>query len=306
MRKICAKVLLYPDLPGFALSLSIPSANLTETNSSHFVWLAVLTMNLFNSSILGLIAASMFWLPPHLNLASFAQLKANSLITTHDHPSTNEDLRTVYVRGIPVITFRGSDLASKSQQFIALLNQALQEGWSADTIQPAWEQGRYVIKFGDRSQWVLDQSMTFPESSQNPAQDTLMITNRLRRLLGGAAPLSTIANAPTPSDNLIARVVRVISGIASWYGPGFHGNRSASGEIFDQNALTAAHLTLPFGTQVRVTNLSNGQSVVVRINDRGPFTGNRVIDVSKAAAQRIGMTGTGVAPVKLEVLGRPN
>jgi len=264
-------------------------------------------MNLFRSSILGLISATVLWFLPHCNLVSFAQLKANSPITTHDHPSASEDARTVYVRGIPVITFRGSDIATRSQQFVSLLNQAVQEGWSADTIQPAWEQGRYVIKFGDRTQWVLDQSMTFPESSQNPAQDTLMISNRLRRLLGGAEPVSTIANAPNaPADNIIARVVRVISGIASWYGPGLHGNRSASGEIFDQNALTAAHLTLPFGTQVRVTNLSNGQSVVVRINDRGPFTGNRVIDISKAAAQRIGMTGAGITPVKLEVLGRPN
>jgi len=91
-------------------------------------------------------------------------------------------------------------------------------------------------------------------------------------------------------------------GIASWYGPGFHGRRSASGEQFNQNTMTAAHRTLPFGTQVRVTNLRTGASVVVRINDRGPFTRGRVIDLSRAAAGAIGMIGSGVAPVKVEVL----
>lgn len=91
--------------------------------------------------------------------------------------------------------------------------------------------------------------------------------------------------------------------MASWYGPGFHGRTSASGEIFDENALTAAHLYLPFGTQVRVTNLDNGNSVVVRINDRGPYTGGRIIDVSAAAARNLGMINSGVAQVRLEILG---
>ena len=92
------------------------------------------------------------------------------------------------------------------------------------------------------------------------------------------------------------------SGMASWYGPGFHGNRSASGEVFNQNALTAAHRTLPFGTQVRVTNLNTGQSVIVRINDRGPFSGGRIIDLSRGAASEIGMVSSGVAQVRVEVL----
>ncbi|MBW4482702.1 MAG: septal ring lytic transglycosylase RlpA family protein [Tildeniella torsiva UHER 1998/13D] len=90
--------------------------------------------------------------------------------------------------------------------------------------------------------------------------------------------------------------------MASWYGPGFHGRRSASGEVFNQNDLTAAHRTLPFGTRVRVTNLSTGQSVVVRINDRGPFGHGRVIDLSAAAAGNIGIRASGVGRVQLEVL----
>ncbi|NJK73372.1 MAG: septal ring lytic transglycosylase RlpA family protein [Microcoleus sp. SU_5_6] len=93
-----------------------------------------------------------------------------------------------------------------------------------------------------------------------------------------------------------------ISGWASWYGPGFHGNLSASGERFNQNALTAAHPNLPFGTLVMVRNLDNGRSVVVRINDRGPYVGDRVIDLSAAAANVLGMLSSGVARVELEVI----
>jgi rare lipoprotein A len=85
------------------------------------------------------------------------------------------------------------------------------------------------------------------------------------------------------------RVVQ--SGRASWYGPGFHGRRTASGETFNTNALTAAHRTLPFGTKVRVVNKTTGKSVIVRINDRGPYAHGRVIDLSKASAQAIGISG---------------
>jgi rare lipoprotein A len=95
-------------------------------------------------------------------------------------------------------------------------------------------------------------------------------------------------------------------GLASWYGGKFHGRKTASGERFDQNALTAAHRTMPFGTKLRVTNRKNGRSVKVRVNDRGPFSSRkRVIDLSKAAAEAIGMTRDGIVPVKIEVLSVP-
>ena len=90
--------------------------------------------------------------------------------------------------------------------------------------------------------------------------------------------------------------------LASWYGPGFIGRRTANGEVFTSAELTAAHKTLPFNTRVRVTNLSNGRSVVVRINDRGPFKPGRVIDLSRAAARQLDMVRSGVARVRLEVL----
>lgn len=93
------------------------------------------------------------------------------------------------------------------------------------------------------------------------------------------------------------------SGIASWYGPDFHGKKTSNGETYNMNAMTAAHKTLPMNTMVRVTNLGNGAQTTVRINDRGPFVAGRIIDLSKAAATSIGMIGTGTARVKLEVVG---
>jgi len=92
------------------------------------------------------------------------------------------------------------------------------------------------------------------------------------------------------------------TGEASWYGPGLNGNPTANGEVFDMEEFTAAHLKLPFDTRVRVTNLDNGKSVVVRINDRGPYAKDRIIDLSKAAAREIDMLETGTAMVRIETL----
>ncbi len=92
-------------------------------------------------------------------------------------------------------------------------------------------------------------------------------------------------------------------GIASWYGRKFHGRHTASGEVFDFNDLTAAHPSLPLGTYVKVTNLKNGRSIVVKVNDRLPLRPMRIIDLSYAAAYRLGLHKTGLAPVEVQVLG---
>jgi rare lipoprotein A len=116
---------------------------------------------------------------------------------------------------------------------------------------------------------------------------------------GGKPKLVTLP-PPTP-----ARLGGGEEGVASWYGEPYHGRRTSNGEIYDMDQLTAAHLSLPFHTWVRVTNLENGRWVDVRINDRGPFLKNRVIDLSRAAAQTIRMTGPGTARVRVEVVGLP-
>ncbi len=91
-------------------------------------------------------------------------------------------------------------------------------------------------------------------------------------------------------------------GIASWYGQRYHGRQTASGEIFDMNSATAAHRTLPFGTRVQVTNLENGRSTVLTINDRGPFVGRRIIDVSRRAAQVLGFVQEGTVRVRVQLV----
>ena len=96
------------------------------------------------------------------------------------------------------------------------------------------------------------------------------------------------------------------TGIASWYGPGFHGKATASGAIYDQNDLTAAHQTLPLGTRVMVTNLETGSAAEVTINDRGPFAKGRIIDLSYGAGKALGMIGPGTIPVRVEVIDGPN
>jgi rare lipoprotein A len=111
-------------------------------------------------------------------------------------------------------------------------------------------------------------------------------------VLAGAALLSPASAEP---DIETGKVIQ--NGKASWYGPGFHGKRTANGETFNTNALTAAHRTLPFGTKVKVVNKKTGRSVVVRINDRGPYAHGRVIDLSRASAQAIGIDGVGSVSV---------
>jgi peptidoglycan lytic transglycosylase len=121
-------------------------------------------------------------------------------------------------------------------------------------------------------------------------------------LLAGCGGRSKVVTLPAP---IPARMGNAEEGMASWYGNPYHGRRTSNGEIYDMDQLTAAHLSLPFDTWVRVTNLENGRSVDLRINDRGPFLKNRVIDLSRAGARAIGMIGPGTARVRVEVVGVP-
>lgn len=126
---------------------------------------------------------------------------------------------------------------------------------------------------------------------------TALVTPAVPRELTPAIARTDVAAAPRP-------VVPVHFGKASWYGARHHGRRTASGERFNMRDLTAAHRTLPLGTRVRVTNLRNGRSVDVRVNDRGPHVGDRTIDLSREAAARLDAEHPGVVPVKVVVLAR--
>jgi rare lipoprotein A len=120
-----------------------------------------------------------------------------------------------------------------------------------------------------------------------------------RSVAGRAVP------SPAPVPDRLGRPVSTEIGLASWYGPPYAGRKGADGRVYDQNAMTAAHLTLPLGTMVRVTNLTNNESAVVKITDRGPFVRGRIIDLSLAAAKATGVYRAGVAKVKVEAFAAP-
>ena len=150
----------------------------------------------------------------------------------------------------------------------------------------------------DRRQPPPSQPTETPAKTANSAKRSTDVTE---------APATSPSVVPAPKRNKSAPVPApsgyTEEGNASWYGVPFHGRRASNGETYDMYKLTAAHRTLPFETMVRVTNLNNGKSTVVRITDRGPFVDNRIIDLSFAAAQEVDSVGPGVVPVRVEVLG---
>lgn len=250
------------------------------------------------------------------------------LVMVRPHSLEDRPAATLFVRDLPILTFlgRSSGLTTGSKmanvqvegdplipatQLAARLNYLTQQRWDAKDLQ--------VVQTASQELWLqyknerllrFDTTVTFDGATKDPVQNALQMTNRLRLRLGNAPPLTAVTPAAV-SPSLAQRVVTaavgsvrsVLQGWASWYGPGFQGRRTASGEPFNPQGLTAAHRTLPFGTQVRVTNLRNGQAVVVRINDRGPHIPGREIDISTGAAQALGLIQMGTAPVRLEVLG---
>ena len=261
-----------------------------------------------------------------------SETAAKQIATLYVHQWQSQLAITLRIRQIPVLTFLGSqadllalkeqgnevDLTTieskaldRAQAFAKRLNELDNDNtFKAENLTVTLNSDQtHSIKLNSEDLIKLDQSVILSDTTRNKAIDALQATNRLRRLMGDAPPLTAIANPNQPSNNQsgLATVRPVTSrrkGMASWYGPGFHGRLTANGERYNQNGLTAAHKSLPFGTQVRVTNLNNGRSVTVRINDRGPFIRGRVIDLSKGAANVIGLVNSGVAPVQLEILGR--
>lgn len=215
------------------------------------------------------------------------------------------------------------DPVRRAEAVAARINELSRKKVDAETINVSWKsEHTYAIAVAGEELVEIDAKTILADTTHNEARDALQATNRLRRLIGNALPLRAITRKPNArfvdkpvvsavdrfilptQPKFVERVRYQLRGLASWYGPGFDGNRSASGEIYRQNRMTAAHRSLPFGTKVRVTNLKNGRSVVVRINDRGPFIRGRVIDLSVAAAKALGFMKSGVAPVRIDVLGK--
>jgi len=139
-------------------------------------------------------------------------------------------------------------------------------------------------------------------TKKDPASED--IATKARKALSGTSKSYTVKGIRYKPMSIDETTDFSQEGIASWYGPGFHGRRTANGEVYNQNAMTAAHKRLPISSYVRVTRVSTGKSIVVRINDRGPFVGNRVIDLSYGAAKRLGIVGRGSDKVKIEPISK--
>jgi rare lipoprotein A (peptidoglycan hydrolase) len=170
--------------------------------------------------------------------------------------------------------------------------------FDATDLQPGWLNNNPVGLIGDRPLFTVDEAVV---NALHRNSDLLAIewVNNIRMAMG--AESLTLTDAQSMMHDLVATGDRV-DGIASWYGPYFDGRLTAAGEQFDQEELTAAHPTLPFGTYLKVTNLKNGNSVIVRINDRGPYVGSRSLDLSRQAAECLGSEDLGVVPYEAEVL----
>ncbi|MEM1243156.1 MAG: septal ring lytic transglycosylase RlpA family protein [Cyanobacteria bacterium P01_H01_bin.26] len=250
-------------------------------------------------------------------------LRSSTTVRVNAHEHESRQAATVYVNNIPVLTY--VDPADTAEVVSGWLpadetpaSASELDGVLADAVTMAtqlgaidgdeaaftahWNEGSYTVMAGDSPLVTLSDQVQLPDATASETENVLQVTNRLRRLLGDgtAEPVTEVTGKPAPQQ--VAAVRSSYRGMASWYGPGFHGRRSASGESFNQYAMTAAHRTLPFGTQVRVTNVNNGRQVVVRINDRGPFSQGRIIDLSAGAASAIGLRSAGVGPVQIEVL----
>ncbi|WGV24320.1 septal ring lytic transglycosylase RlpA family protein [Halotia branconii] len=225
------------------------------------------------------------------------------------------------------------DPVQRAGVIAAKINQMVRENVAADQITVSWKgeseatanqaqnkssssqqqpSDRYAIKINKQELVEINENTRLAGTTKNLAEDALQATNRLRRLIGNASPVKEIADLPVrPAISIqnlpqqIASKVRLnFKGMASYYGYDGSGSQTASGERFNPEGMTAAHRSLPLGTKVRVTNTRNGRSVVLRINDRGPYIRGRIIDVSAGAARILGMISSGVAPVRIEVLGR--
>ena len=265
------------------------------------------------------------------------------------HAIDGRQAATLYVKDIPVLTFIGTEVDSLSNasdgvalaasnaavsleadvapagdilnaagesdpvlRATALGEQLDLEAVDAEAISVRWteETEGFTVTLGEKDLIALDSRTVLADTTDDAATDAIQVTNRLRRLVGGAEPIAEIEGMPEPEPEPVAAAPAAASqaiaysnvGGASWYGPGFHGRLTASGEVYNQYDITAAHRTLAFGTRVLVTNLYTGQQVTVRINDRGPYAGDRVIDLSAGAAEQIGLISSGVGTVQLDVL----
>lgn len=200
----------------------------------------------------------------------------------------------VLLDGKLLFTFVGDDGVIAARAVYRLMALKRQGALRSDKVTPARQGERFAVRVGSTTVIEIDDAFARKQGTRAGAL-TLSYVNALRGHLGGM-PIQVQA-----SRGLLPGARNGI-GNASWYGGLFHGRRAASGERFDMHAHTAAHKTLPFGTLLLVTNLANGKTTLVRVTDRGPYSHGRTLDVSRAAAEALGMIRSGVAQVRYTIL----
>ncbi|MGK7910833.1 MAG: septal ring lytic transglycosylase RlpA family protein [Synechococcus sp.] len=244
----------------------------------------------------------------------------NELLGGNDGPASlyahdlwGHEAATVYLEGLPLVTFTAANNPSANPEDMAAdlterLNQLAQsepESYDIGLIAGA----NYAVTVDGTAVIEIDDTVQSTFRDRDRSATATSVANQMRRTLQGTSPIDASdavvvarASSDYTSSTVTGTVVGTQRGLASWYGPGFAGRLSANGEIFNPEHMTAAHKYLPFNTMVEVINLITGSSVVVRINDRGPFVGERIIDLSAAAARSIGLLQSGVGPVEIRIL----
>lgn len=225
----------------------------------------------------------------------------------HETVGTTTIPVSVFLNGKQVLTLTETAGGLTPRERAAILVDKLKvfidTNANPDKILPGYLNGTAVIKYEKQVLFTADVKNA-RALGMGAGELAMLWTNNLRQALGAGVLLKDFELFKLISENITGSCEYQETGMASWYGNKFHGRRCASGYVYDMNQFTAAHKSLPFGSIVKVTNLRNNNSCVVKITDRGPFVKGRIIDLSRVAAEEIDMVGSGTSKVKIELLGK--
>ncbi len=265
--------------------------------------------NYLTSTLVAIGLVSAFGASP----ASAANSGLAAEVVTSTYEENGQECASVTINGEEVISYRGEvdgdSAEDKAESLADKLEELLdEEKDSIESLLPARDGNQGAIRCNGKTILKFSLPVKSPDAEEQgklAVKTSLQIINVLRMASGSTKLPDSVNNfAEAAASGRLANVQGddSFSGRASWYGPNFHGRKTSNGERYDQEGMTAAHRTLPFGTKLRVTNRSTGKSCVVKVNDRGPFVDNRVIDLSKGAAKQLNMVSSGVAMVDVFVL----
>ncbi len=214
---------------------------------------------------------------------------------------------SVYLNNEKLLTFTrkagGLTPRERAEVLVGKLKTFIANNENPDKIFPGFKNGIAVITYDEQVLFTADVKSA-EALDMSVSELALSWANRTRKAFGSLELLNDYELMKIIADNLENNPEYRETGIASWYGGYFHGRTAADGSIYNMYKFTAAHKSLPFGSVVKVTNLRNNNSCIVKITDRGPFIEGRIIDLSKIAAEEIGMLGSGISRVEIEVLGK--